>query len=93
MASLYEVSSQYAALMSEDLPPEMIADTLEGIEGEFTDKVSAILALCKNESAYADSLKEESSPRPWGCFCTSMVCSGRSSVFPTPVGVFPDKKL
>ena len=59
MASLYEVSSQYAALMSEDFPPELIADTLEGIEGELTDKVSSILALCKNESAYADSLKDE----------------------------------
>ena len=61
MAELYKIANEYAALMSEDLPPELIADTLEGIEGEFTDKVAAILALCKNESAYADSLKEEAS--------------------------------
>lgn len=61
MAELYKIANEYAALMSEDLPSELIADTIEGIEGEFTDKVSAILALCKNESAYADSLKEEAS--------------------------------
>ena len=54
MSELYKIANEYAALMSEDLPPELIADTIEGIEGEFTDMVSAILALCKNESAYAD---------------------------------------
>lgn len=59
MAELYKIAGEYAALMSEDLPAELIADTLEGIEGEFSDKVSAILSLCKNESAYADSLKAE----------------------------------
>ncbi len=29
-----------------------------------------------------------SSPRPWGCFELCSICFARSSVFPTPVGVF-----
>lgn len=59
MTELYKIANEYAALMSEDLPPELVADTIEGIEGEFTDKVSAILSLCKNELAYAESLRGE----------------------------------
>ncbi len=30
-----------------------------------------------------------SSPRPWGCFHLPPLCSRATSVFPTPVGVFP----
>lgn len=59
MTALYKIANEYSALMSEDLPPEMIADTLEGIEGEFSDKVESILAMCKNEIGYAESLKKE----------------------------------
>ena len=35
------------------------------------------------------ALGVESSPRPWGCFFDCVSVDGISSVFPTPVGVFP----
>ena len=31
-----------------------------------------------------------SSPRPWGCFPLPLYWRSKTSVFPTPVGVFPD---
>jgi len=60
MTALYEIANDYAKLMDSDMDAEMIADTLEGIEGELTDKIGQLLAICKNESAYADALKAES---------------------------------
>ena len=30
MTELYKIANEYAAIMSEDLPPELIADTIEG---------------------------------------------------------------
>ena len=59
MSALYEISSEYAKLLSEDIDPEMIADTLEGIEGEFTDKVGNMLAMIQNDCAHSLALKEE----------------------------------
>lgn len=59
MSKLYEIANDYAKLMDEELEPELIADTLEGMEGELTDKVEQLLAICKNETGYADRLKEE----------------------------------
>ncbi|KMV70388.1 prophage protein [bacteria symbiont BFo1 of Frankliniella occidentalis] len=59
MSKLYEVANDYAKLMDSDMEPEMIADTLEGIEGELCDKVSQLLAICKNESVYAEALRNE----------------------------------
>ncbi|MXF49652.1 hypothetical protein GR294_24480 [Raoultella sp. Lac2] len=59
MSKLYEISNDYAKLMDEGLEPELIADTLEGMEGELTDKVEQLLAICKNETGYAERLKEE----------------------------------
>lgn len=59
MTKLYEVANDYARLMDSDMEPDMIADTLEGIEGEFTDKVSQLLAVCKNLSALSDALSNE----------------------------------
>lgn len=60
MSALYEISSEYAKLLNEDIDPEMIADTLDGIEGEFTDKVGSMIAMIKNDCAYSLALKEES---------------------------------
>lgn len=60
MTKLYEVANDYARLMDSDMEPEMITDTLEGIEGELTDKISQMLAVCKNLSAHSDALKNES---------------------------------
>lgn len=59
MSALYEIANDYAALSNEDMDAEMIADTLEGIEGEFTDKAEQILAIIKNNSALEEALKAE----------------------------------
>lgn len=59
MTALYEIANDYAKLANEDMDPEMIADTLEGIEGEFTDKMEQVLAVVKNELALAEMLKAE----------------------------------
>lgn len=60
MTALYQIANAYAQLQNEDLDPELIADTIEGIDGEFSDKVEQLLAVIKNEQALADALKAES---------------------------------
>lgn len=59
MSKLYEIANSYAMLMDADFDAGEIADTLEGMEGELTDKIEQLLAICKNESGYAERLKEE----------------------------------
>ena len=59
MSKLYEIADDYARLMDADLEPDLIADTLEGIEGELSDKIEQLLALCKNESGYSERLMDE----------------------------------
>lgn len=59
MSKLYEIANDYAKLLDEDLEPDLIADTLEGMEGELKDKIEQLLAICKNETGYAERLKEE----------------------------------
>ncbi|ENJ4832553.1 siphovirus Gp157 family protein [Klebsiella aerogenes] len=59
MSKLYEIANDYAKLMDEGLDPELISDTLEGMEGELADKIEQLLAICKNETGYAERLKEE----------------------------------
>lgn len=59
MSKLYEIANDYAKLMDESLDPELISDTLEGMEGELADKIEQLLAICKNETGYAERLKEE----------------------------------
>lgn len=60
MTALYQIANDFAKLTDSGMEPEMIADTLDGIEWELEAKVEQILAICKNESAYAEALKEES---------------------------------
>ncbi len=60
MTALYKIANEYAQLVNEDLEPEFIADTLEGISGELSDKVEQLLAICKNQAAYSEALKDES---------------------------------
>lgn len=60
MTALYQIANDFARLTDSCMEPEMIADTLDGIEWELEAKVEQILAVCKNESAYAEALKEES---------------------------------
>jgi hypothetical protein len=59
VSKLYEIANEYAKLMDTDFDPELIADTVEGMEGELTDKVEQLLSICKNETGYAERLKEE----------------------------------
>lgn len=59
MSKLYEIANSYAMLMDADFDADEIADTLEGMEGELTEKIEQLLAICKNESGYAERLKEE----------------------------------
>lgn len=61
MDALYKISNEFASLMNEDLDPELIADTIEGMEGEFEAKVEQLLSIIKNQQYYAAALKEESS--------------------------------
>ena len=48
MTSLYTIASQYRAdlesLSDLDLPPEVVADTVEGMQGEVSDKLRAVIA-------------------------------------------------
>lgn len=60
MSNLYDIANDYAKLMDSGLEPEMIADTIEGIDGELVDKVEQLLAICKNEQLYAEALRNES---------------------------------
>lgn len=60
MTQLYKIANSFAELANSDLPAEMIADTLEGIEGEMEIKVEQCLAIIKNELAYASALRGES---------------------------------
>ena len=59
MTALYQIANDFAKLTDSDMSPEMIADTLDGIEWELEAKVEQILAVCKNELADAEALKEE----------------------------------
>lgn len=58
MTALYEISAQYleamAGLADLDLPPECVADTLEGLQGELTDKLRAVIAYAQTLQAEAD---------------------------------------
>ncbi len=60
MTALYHIANNFAKLTDSGMEPEMIADTLDSIEWELEAKVEQILAVCKNESAHADALREES---------------------------------
>ena len=59
MSKLYEIANEYAELANSEMDAEMIADTLEGIQGEFEDKAEQVLAIIKNELALEEMLKAE----------------------------------
>jgi len=57
---LYKLADDYLKLQSdESFTAEEIADTLEGIEGEFNDKAENIISLMKSLSSESDSFKVE----------------------------------
>ena len=63
MATLYEISDQYAAFLSAvesgEIPEEAIADTLDAIDGEFTDKADNIACFIKSLLAEKQAIKAE----------------------------------
>ena len=62
MASLYEISSEYqqAFLTLADIEgdDQLVADTLEGMEGEFSLKARSVLAFVLNADAEAEAIKQ-----------------------------------
>ena len=59
MTALYKIANEYAVLSNSDMDAEMIADTLEGIQGEFEDKAEQLLAIIKNSQSLEAALKAE----------------------------------
>jgi hypothetical protein len=61
--NLYEIKEKYLYFLQqvEDgaIPEEFIQDTLEGIEGEFEDKVDNIACYVKSQLAEAKAIKDE----------------------------------
>ena len=59
---LYEITEQYKQLHalaeSDDIPPEVIRDTLESVEGEFKDKAINVAKFILNLEASAETIKK-----------------------------------
>jgi hypothetical protein len=59
---LYELVQQHRSLealeSSDDLPPEVIRDTLEGLEGELREKAVSVAHFCRNLESTADAIDE-----------------------------------
>lgn len=62
MTRLFDLAQEYRALLdlesSDDLPPEVIADTLEGLHGEFEDKAEAVAKFILSLEASAEQVSE-----------------------------------
>ena len=60
---LYEIADTYRAFMAAvdagEIPEDAVADTLDGIEGEFDQKVDNIACLIKELRLEAQAIKEE----------------------------------
>ena len=60
---LYEISENYRAFMAAvdagEIPEDAVADTLDGIEGEFEAKADSIACLIKELRLEAKGIKEE----------------------------------
>lgn len=59
MTKLYELTGNIKALESLDLDTETLADSLEGIAGEFEEKAKGILAFTENMNGDIDALSNE----------------------------------
>lgn len=60
-AKLYELANSYRALealeVSEDLPAELIRDTLEGLQGDLQEKCTSVCMFSRNLEAVAESIE------------------------------------
>lgn len=58
---LYELTAQYRALealeSSDDLPPEVIRDTLEGLEGQLQEKATNVALFLRNLESTAEAIE------------------------------------
>ncbi|MGU5097883.1 siphovirus Gp157 family protein, partial [Escherichia coli] len=66
MSTAIAIAKEYASLIdlletADELTPEMIADTLEGMEGELGDKLDAMMVICRNLQGNANTCAEEMS--------------------------------
>ena len=63
MTTLYEITDNHMSLMrmveSEELTLEQVADTMEMIEGEFSDKAVSLVAVKQNIQVAVDSIGNE----------------------------------
>ena len=63
MATMYELTADYMAVLNmandPEIPPEAIADTLEGIAGEIEQKAEATAVIMQELTAEADKIKSE----------------------------------
>lgn len=61
--NLYEIREEFLALLDAiengEIPDEAIADTLEGMKGEFDEKIENTACYIKNLKAEADAIKAE----------------------------------
>jgi hypothetical protein len=59
---LYELTAQYRALealeSSDDLPPEVIRDTLDGLTGQLQEKATNVALFIRNLESVADAIDE-----------------------------------
>jgi hypothetical protein len=57
---LYELANQFKSLelleSTDDLPPEVIRDTLEGLEGQLQDKATNVALFIRNLESTADAI-------------------------------------
>ena len=64
MPALYEIRRDYLAALEaltdpdNDIPPEAIADTLEGIEGQLQEKATNVAQFARNLEAAAEAIKQ-----------------------------------
>lgn len=63
MNTLYQLQTEYMQLLDmlqdPDVDPEIIIDTLEGIEGEIETKADSLITVCKELEAQAQKWKTE----------------------------------
>lgn len=64
MTALYHLSNDLISIQNKlesgELSQEDIADTLEGLEGQFSDKFEDVVKFIKSQKSYSEQLKAES---------------------------------